>query len=274
VKARLRFALGLLATLVLGGAVAALRGHGAAEAAPAPTWPNEGARLAPPPVVFPPDFGVKRVVVDAGHGAEENRGNTSCTCVAEQDFTLAVADRIGARLEATGHFEVRETRVGSERVAYADRVDDAEAFAADAFVSIHSDVRGHAVRWWPTPAESCPIAAGATGFSVLYADEGEGGLVARRLDLARALALRLASTGFAAYASGYDLYDADATPGVFVDRHAPAQRIFVLRRPSMPSVILETHNALEPRDAERWSELETFDAAADALAGALVDALR
>ena len=69
-------------------------------------------------------------------------------------------------------------------------------------------------------------------------------------------------------------YDADPTPGVFVDRHAAAQRIFVLRRPSMPSVILETHNALEPREAERWSELATIDAAADALAGALVDALR
>ncbi len=264
----------MLAAVIAGGALAAVRGHGAAEAAPAPAWPSDDARLAPPSVVFPADFGVKRVVVDAGHGAEDNRGNTSCTCVAEQDFTLAVADRVAARLEASGHFEVRETRVGGERVAYSDRVDDAEAFAADAFVSIHSDVRGHALRWWPTFAESCPIAFGATGFSVLYADEGDGALVARRLDLARALALRLTSTGFAAYASGYDLYDSDATPGVFLDRHAPAQRIFVLRRPSMPSVILETHNALDVRDASRWSEIETIDAAADALAGALVDALR
>ena len=234
----------MLAAIVAGGGLTALRGRAAAEAAPSPSWPNEGAQLAPPPVVFPADFGVKRVVVDAGHGAVENRGNTSCTCVAEQDFTLVVADRLASRLEATGHFEIRQTRLGDQRVAYPDRVDDAEAFAADAFVSIHSDVRGHALRWWPTSSESCPIASGGTGFAVLYADEGDGALVTERLDLARALALRLTRTGFAAYASGYDLYDADATSGVFVDRHAPAQRIFVLRRPSMPSVILETHNAL------------------------------
>jgi N-acetylmuramoyl-L-alanine amidase len=271
VSSRFRFGLaGLLALAVTAG-FAVFRGHAAAEPHP-PVL--EGLRLTPPVVVFPADFKVKRIVIDAGHGAAENRGNTSCFCVAEQDFTLAAADRIAARLEATGHFEVKQTRQGQERVAYPERVDDAEAFAADAFVSIHSDVRGHSLRWWPTPEASCPITFGATGFSVLYSDEGGTELVDARLDLARAIAKRLNSAGFKPYSSGYDLYETDPIAGVFLDRHAPEQRIFVLRRPSMPSVILETHNALDPRDAEAWTEGPTVDAAGDALAGALVDALR
>jgi N-acetylmuramoyl-L-alanine amidase len=256
--------------LGLGAGLYACHGRGSAEAAPAISVTEPIAR-AP---IFPEGFGVKRIVLDAGHGAEDNRGNTSCFCVAEEDFTLAAADRVAERLEATGHFEIRATRKGNEKVAYGDRVDDAEAFAADAFVSIHSDIRGRALRWYPTPAESCPITFGATGFSVLYSDEGDDALTTRRLDLARAIATRLTAAGFTPYRSGYDRYAADPTAGVWVDRHALDQRIFVLRRPSMPSVILETHNALDPRDAEAWTRTETIDAAADALAAALVDALR
>jgi len=232
------------------------------------------APLRPPKLACPTDFGVHRVMIDAGHGAEKNRGNLSCFCVDEQDFTFAAAEWVAARLEATGHFEVRRSREGGAEVAYPNRLDDAEAFDAEVFVSLHSDVRGHAGTWAPEAGRSCPVAPGGAGFSVLYADEGEPELVARRLALSRALAARMLTTGFAPYAGGYaDLYAADPAPGVFVDRHAPGQRIFVLRRASMPSVILETHNALDPGDADRWTAPETLDAAADALAAALVDVL-
>jgi N-acetylmuramoyl-L-alanine amidase len=238
-------------------------------------WPEAGARLHPGAPTFPPGFGVKRVTLDAGHGAENNSGNTSCLCVAEQDFTRAAALEMAARLEATGHFEVQLTRVGAELVPYADRVDDAEVFAADAFVSLHSDVRGSLAHWSPEVGETCPIAGGGVGFSVLYSDEGDdAGLVDARHRLARALAGELERAGFAAYDGGYELnYDGDATRGVYVDRHAEGQRIFVLRKPSMPAVLLETHNALDPREAERWADPATWDAAADALADALVSTL-
>ena len=82
--------------------------------------------------------------------------------------------------------------------------------------------------------------------------------------------------GFWPYRGGEyaGLYEHDAEqPGVFVDRHAPAQRIFVLRRPSMPSALIETHHALDPREAERWSEPHTLDVFASAVAAALVDRL-
>jgi N-acetylmuramoyl-L-alanine amidase len=70
------------------------------------------------------------------------------------------------------------------------------------------------------------------------------------------------------------LYEPDAAqPGVFVDRHPPDQRIFVLRRPSMPSVLIETHHALDAREAARWTEPATLDAFAAAATAALADTL-
>jgi N-acetylmuramoyl-L-alanine amidase len=249
----------------------------AADALPARRYPEEGATFAPQLGDFGADFGVRRVVVDAGHGAHENRGNTSCFCVDEQDFTLVAAQRIAARLEATGHFEVLLTRPDeTSRVAYRDRLDDAAAFGADAFVSIHSDVRHKPWRWAPEPGLDCPLATGGLGFAVLFSDEGTALATSRRRALARAIAGRMKASGFPAYGgAAYEgLYGADEAPGVFVDRHAPGQRIFVLRHAEMPSVILETHNALDAREALRWAEPETIDAAGDAVAAALADALR
>jgi N-acetylmuramoyl-L-alanine amidase len=141
-------------------------------------------------------------------------------------------------------------------------------------VSLHSDVRGKVGRWSPGPGRDCPIAVDAPGFAVLYSDEGDPAPAARRLALGRAAARHMVEAGFLPYggAAYTGLYapDDDA-PGVFVDRHAPDQRIFVLRRATMPSILIETHNALDPREASRWSAPETLDAFADAVAAALAD---
>ena len=82
--------------------------------------------------------------------------------------------------------------------------------------------------------------------------------------------------GFLAYDGGEytGLYAPDAVQrGVFVDRHEPDKRIFVLRRPTMPAILVETHHALDPREVTRWEEPATLDAFATALAAALLDAL-
>lgn len=239
-------------------------------------WPSAAARLAAPPVVFPADFGVHRVYVDAGHGAPGNPGNTSCFCVAEEDFTLFAARELADRLEATGHFLVRKSRDGGDPVEYRDRVDEAAQWGADAFVSLHSDVRSRADRWSPRPGTSCPVSYAAPGFSVIYSDDGIAGLVLARQRLARATARRLGATGLLPYGgAGYaPQYDADpGEAGVFVDRHPPEQRIFVLHRPTMPAILIETHHALDPREAERWEEDATLDAFAAATGAALVEAL-
>ena len=235
-------------------------------------WPGDQAVLARVAPTFPAGSGLARVVIDPGHGASNNRGNSSCFCVDEQDAMLVLADALRARLEATGHVEVRLTRELGDVVDYADRLDDAAAFHADAFVSLHSDVRGRTERWSPEPGRSCLASLEAPGFAVLYSDEGDPGLTSRRLALGRAVARRMTEAGFLPYGgAGYaGLYGADeGEAGVFVDRHAPEQRIFVLRRATMPSILVETHNALDPREASRWLTPAVLDAFADAVAAAL-----
>ena len=97
---------------------------------------------------------------------------------------------------------------------------------------------------------------------------------ARRVTLGRAVAHHMSEAGFLAYGglAYLGMYVPDEQePGVFVDRHAEGQRIFVLRRAAMPSILVETHNALDPREAERWTDPETLDAFAAAVAAALGD---
>lgn len=239
-------------------------------------WPGERARLTKLAVDFPPGFGVARVVIDPGHGAPNNRGNSSSYCVDEQDVMMELAEALRDRLEATGHVEVQVSREPGVPLEYAKRVDEAAAWGAQAFVSLHSDVRGKVERWMPAPGRVCALALDAPGFSVLYSDEGDVALVALRHGFARAMATRMAEVGFPAYGGGSytGLYDADDTvSGVFVDRHAPDRRIYVLRRTTMPAIIVETHNALDPREASRWTRRETLDAFAGAVAAALADVL-
>lgn len=243
---------------------------------PPPPWPAPQVTLRAPSAFYAPDFGERRIFIDAGHGAPGNPGNVSCFCVDEQDFTLEAARALGERLEATGRFEVRLSRDGAQRVAYRDRVDEAARWGADALLSLHSDVRGKSDPWSPTPGASCLMNLSSPGFSVLWSDEGDPALASARQRLARAAARRMQEAGFLPYLGGEytGLYEADAAqPGVFVDRHAPDQRIFVLRKPSMPSILIETHHALDPREATRWKDPRTLDAFAAATAAALADAL-
>ena len=239
-------------------------------------WPASAARLAVLAPAFPADFGKRRIYLDAGHGADGNTGNRSSMCEDEQDFTLALAEDVARELEQSGHFEVRLSRQPGQRVAYQTRVRDAEQWPAHAFVSLHSDVRGRTESWQPEPGVSCLRSRSAPGFSVLWSDEGDDASGRGRLALARATARALEALGLPAYDGGdyRGLYQGDdQQAGVFVDRHQPGERIFVLRRPTMPSVIVETHNALDDREVKRWREAETRDGFARALAIALIDAL-
>lgn len=250
-------------------------GRGARRGTDAATWPSAHARLSGEAPEFPADFGVRRVLVDPGHGAPGNSGNLSAYCVDEQDFTLELAEDLERRLERTGHFEVISSRARGGLVPYARRVQLAEEWKADVLVSLHSDVRGRSQRWQPSPGRECPRSRDAPGFSLLWSDFGDAQLVGNRLALARSLASELSRTGFLAYAGDEytGAYAADEHVGVFVDRHAEHERIFVLWRPEIPSVIVETHNALDDREATRWQSEETRAAFADAVARALVSYL-
>jgi N-acetylmuramoyl-L-alanine amidase len=276
----------LLGAILLGARCAARGSRSHRRAVPAaagsvagraePRWPDVRVRLRPAALAFPEGFGRRRVLVDPGHGALGNTGNRSASCEPEQDYTLALGRELASALERTGHFEARLSREDAQAVEYGSRVALAAEWRAEAFVSLHSDVRGRASSSGAGGAESCPQAAEEPGFAVLWSDEGNPELVAARLVLARAVALRLQDLGLVAYdGAGYrEHYEPDpATAGVFVDRHAAAQRIFVLRSTKMPAILIETHNALFPEEGARWHEAQTREAFYSAVAAGLIDAL-
>lgn len=222
---------------------------------------------------LPKELGVVNVYLDAGHGAKDNPGNTSSFCQEEQEFTQKLALDVGEYLESTGHFHVTWSRVATELVPYAERLAEAERSHADVLVSLHSDVRGKGTPYSPYGGRICLENLDAPGFVVLYSDEGPPALVDARRALARSVSTRMGEAGFLRYTGTYDgLYDKDPSdPAVLVDRHEAQKRIFILRRPRMPSIIVETHHALDPREAALWEEDETRRAFAAALAQALAD---
>lgn len=228
--------------------------------APPPAWPEPGAVHA-----LAPRASVGRLLLDAGHGAPDNNGNTNAACEREGDVMRRVADGVAGALPAT--LTVLRTRPDPGLVDYPTRLRMSRD--ADWLVSLHSDSRaGRDIA--PSPA-GCWQNVGALGFSVLWSDEGAPPLVAARERLAVAIRDRMVEAGFLAY-DGHDyvgLYE--GTNGVFVDRHAPSKRIMLLRRPAIPSVIIETHQAWDPAEVERWTEPATWTAFAAALGVALDD---
>ncbi|MBN2797724.1 MAG: N-acetylmuramoyl-L-alanine amidase [Deltaproteobacteria bacterium] len=242
-----------------------------APAAPpaAPVWPEAGAPLARVVQRFPGNFNVHRVYLDPGHGAPGNRGNVGVLCQVEQEENLAMSLELRDHLVHTGRFEVRLARAGDAHPGYRARVAEAEAWGAEVYLSLHTDARGAAAPWIAPDGQRCLRGLGSVGPSVLWSDEGAA--PARRERLATRLAEAMTATGLPPY-SGEDyvgLYDKTA-PGVFVDRHQPGSRIFVLRAPSMPSAIVETHNALHLDEVARWEEPATRAAFCDAVTAALI----
>jgi len=242
---------------------------------PPPAWPDPGARLQPPPLPDWRNCKTRRVYIDAGHGAPGNAGAIGAYCEDEQVHTLRVSEHLAAMLRETGCFEVKVSRSGDQIIPYQPRVAEAEAWPADVFLSIHGDARD-GEEWWTPGIEGklCPFRDAGPGFSVLWSDRGTKPQNQRRLTLARDIARQMERLGLPAYSgedyAGYYEQD-DAQYGVWVDRHRPGRRIYVLFVPSMPSVIIETHHTRHREEALRWLEPATVEAFGVAVMGALHD---
>lgn len=232
-------------------------------------WPAPDAVLSKLPL---PQGSARplRVFVDAGHGAPGNEGNHGCHCQAEQDHTRIVAAHLAHALEATGRFTVLQGRTfGHPR--YQARIAAAEGWKADVIVSLHSDARGEA---WGVPQPDGGVCAenkSAPGFAVLWNDEGPA--LAGREKLGRAVGAALREAGFLPY-DGVDyegLYRRDERePSGWIDTRPMKQRVYFLRASRIPTVIIETHHALDPQEVARWDEPETLEAFDAAVAAALL----
>jgi N-acetylmuramoyl-L-alanine amidase len=231
-------------------------------------WPEPGAPLVHPVLEVPPGFATPTVFVVGGHGAPGNRGNVGAWCTREEDFTLDAADDLADLLQATGRFDVVRGRSGAERPTYPERLARLATSPATALIELHSDARGAASAHRTTPdGETCWRNDLDAGFTVLVSDEGPAGLVSSRLALARAIAIAMANAGFPVWPGDYEAeYAADEVAGVWRDRRGLA----MLRRPGVPSVIIETHNARDGRESLRWEEDRTRHAFGRAVIAALL----
>lgn len=236
-----------------------------AQPAPLIVWPNPQALKLLPNTPM-----AAHLLLDAGHGAEGNHGNHNWRCEAEEEVTRRISDAVALQLQARG-ISTTLTRPDDKKVAYSARLK--QSASMDAMISLHSDSRA-GTNIWQDP-QGCMHNSGAQGFSVLWSDEGPPELVQRRQALAWALGKNLAAAGFIPY-PGPDysgLYAQDSIAGVFLDRHEARKRIMLLRRPTVPSVIIETHQAWDEAEAQAWEQPETHAAFAGAIAAALNEAL-
>lgn len=239
-----------------------------------PIWPAAGSPLTllPRPESAPnPPF---RLYLDAGHGEPGNSGNTSAACESEQDVMLELADDLAQRMANNPAFELRRSRGPSTKPEYSTRIAEAEAWPADLILSLHSDARAGDAQ--SRSEQGCEQSTNSAGFSVLWGDEVPHNAVPALADTRRRygsqLALAMTAAGFLPH-SGSDyvgLYLPDSTtPGLFLDAHRPKQKIRMLRRPRVPSIILETHNARDADEVMRWRETGTRAAFASAVEWAL-----
>ena len=78
------------------------------------------------------------IVLDPGHGGMDP-GTHSETGLVEKDLALSVARRLKEKLEQTGRYRVKLTRVSDVFIPLRDRVAIARAAHGDLFVSLHAD---------------------------------------------------------------------------------------------------------------------------------------
>jgi len=111
----------------------------AAEPAPSPAPGTPGAPAGPEPPPLPlPTTGIRTIVIDPGHGGDEN-GAKGARGTLEKTVTLSVARRLKAALEARLGARVLLTRDDDRTLPLDDRAAFANNNKADVFVSLHAN---------------------------------------------------------------------------------------------------------------------------------------
>jgi N-acetylmuramoyl-L-alanine amidase len=208
--------------------------------------------------------GPLRVFIDAGHGTDSNRGTHLQSGEWEDEATLRIGRVLAEELGRQRGFSPRLSRTTTPGPSYEARKTAATAWAADALISLHVDARVFA----PDDGRVCPSGEKTKGFLVIYSDWGDAALVRGRRRLARLVARSLQAAGFPAYDGRPCLrgYVPDGRPGVLIERRV----LFILRRPAMPSIIVETHDGEDAAEVEAWRLPDTVNTFAKAMRAALV----
>ena len=127
---------------------------------PAPVSPPLPTEPPPPLLDLAPAGGIRTIVIDAGHGGEED-GAKGADGSLEKDVTLSVARRLKAALESRMGVRVILTRDADQTVGLDERAAMANNNKADLFVSLHAN------------ASVRPSAAGAEVFYLSLEEYGD-----------------------------------------------------------------------------------------------------
>ncbi len=165
-----------------------------------------------------------KIYIDQGHNPEAPNGGAVGNGLREQDITYRVGSALADLLRADGDYEVRLSRPTSttslgtsNTTSLRARVDDANAWGADYFISIH------------TNAASDPAASGTEAFS--YA------------------------VGTSAFELGEDIVEGIVEITGLPDRGMKVRPgLYVLRKTNMPAVLVELGFITNPGDAALMNE--------------------
>ncbi|MCL4236344.1 MAG: N-acetylmuramoyl-L-alanine amidase [Deltaproteobacteria bacterium] len=220
---------------------------------------------APAIVTYPDDFGVRRIMIDAGHGGE-NEGTRTWWGRREKTRTLELALGLAEHLRATGRWEALLTREADIDLPNSQRPEIANAAGVDLYISLHAngamdEREGFGVIWYL--AQNDP----------------------RSETLANAVATSLAAAGFARDFSMGPRFTEPRGPGApeefTYQRTHESLPVYVRERndhrmiwpATMPAVLIETHYMTNPVEAWQFTFDRTRERLYSAIERGLVDAI-
>ena len=233
--------------------------------------PAPGA-AAPAPMAKPPDS--RRLIiiaVDAGHGGEDpgarGRGGTS-----EKDVTLAIAQKLKARIDQEPNMRAVLTRDGDYFVPLHMRVEKARRVRADLFVSVHADA------WVRPDANGSSVFAlsenGASSAAARWLAKREndadliGGVNLQGKD--QYLAMTLADLSLTAQINdslrlGRAVLDELGGINNLHKPHVEQAGFAVLKAPNIPSILVETAFISNPQEERKLKSDAYQDQMAEAV---------
>jgi N-acetylmuramoyl-L-alanine amidase len=192
------------------------------------------------------------VMLDPGHGGEDDGASCAAPEVKEKDLALALALRIGASLTNAG-FAVSYTRTNDTELALDERSRLARKARADLFVSVHANFASNAeasgVETYVLPLTGFPGTAEGSGV--------RGRQIGNRNDFQNALL-------------GYSLHRGLAGASQAPDRGLKRQSFYVLRETCCPAVLLEVGFLSNPADVRRLLSDEWQASCTTAVAGGVL----
>ena len=194
-----------------------------------------------------------RVLLDPGHGGNDEGASSATPAIKEKDLTLALAKRIGAHLKKAG-LHVDYTRTNDVTLALSDRSRIARDKKVDLFISIHAN---HAAS-----TEACGVETYVlppSGFSgTAEGTRSRGWQVGNRNDYNNTL------LGFSIHRK------LAAVTTNTVDRGLKRQSFFVLRETSCPAVLLEFGFLSNQDEATRMLRKDWQERSAKAVASGIL----